>query len=59
MIEINNIIKTYGVGESAVHAVKGVSHTIPKDDFIVILGASGSGKSTLLHIISGLERPSI
>ena len=58
MIEIINAKKTYGVGESAVHALKGVSLKINKGDFTVLLGASGSGKSTLLHVTSGLERPS-
>ncbi|MDR0326627.1 MAG: ABC transporter ATP-binding protein [Oscillospiraceae bacterium] len=57
MIEIANATKTYGSGESAVAALKGVSLTIANGDFVVLLGASGSGKSTLLHIASGLERP--
>jgi putative ABC transport system ATP-binding protein len=57
MIEITNATKTYGSGESAVAALKGVSLTISDGNFVVLLGASGSGKSTLLHIASGLERP--
>jgi putative ABC transport system ATP-binding protein len=57
MIEITNATKTYGSGESAVAALKGVSITITDGDFVILLGASGSGKSTLLHIASGLERP--
>lgn len=57
MIEIFNAVKTYGSGESATAALKGVSLTINDGDFAVLLGASGSGKSTLLHIASGLERP--
>ena len=56
MIEIINARKTYGIGESAVNALKDVSLTIKNGDFTVLLGASGSGKSTLLHITSGLER---
>ena len=57
MIEIVNATKTYGAGENATAALKGVTLTINDGDFTVLLGASGSGKSTLLHIASGLERP--
>jgi len=57
MIEIINVTKTYGTGESATVALKGVSLTVNDGFFMVLLGASGSGKSTLLHIASGLERP--
>ena len=57
MIEINNVVKLYGAGENATHALKGVSLTIGDGDFTVLLGASGSGKSTLLHVASGLEYP--
>jgi putative ABC transport system ATP-binding protein len=55
MIEITNVMKTYGSGENATAALKGVSLTISDGSFTVLLGASGSGKSTLLHIASGLE----
>lgn len=57
MIEILKAAKTYGSGESATVALKGVSLKINDGDFTVLLGASGSGKSTLLHIVSGLECP--
>ena len=57
MIEIINAAKTYGTGENATAALKGVSLTVNDGDFVVLLGASGSGKSTLLNIASGLERP--
>ncbi|WP_281532418.1 ABC transporter ATP-binding protein [Anaerocolumna aminovalerica] len=57
MIEITNLAKTYGTGDNATAALKGVSLTINDGDFVVLLGASGSGKSTLLHTVSGLERP--
>lgn len=57
MIDILNSVKSYGSGESATTALKGISLTINDGDFTVLLGASGSGKSTLLHIASGLERP--
>ncbi len=57
MIEVKNIIKSYGNGESRFQVLQGISLAIQDGDFAVILGASGSGKSTLLNVISGLERP--
>lgn len=57
MIDVREITKTYGNGESALSVLKGISLKINDGGFYVILGASGSGKSTLLNVISGLERP--
>lgn len=57
MIDIREITKSYGSGESRFQVLKGLDLTIEDGDFAVILGASGSGKSTFLNIISGLERP--
>lgn len=57
MIELKNVVKTYGGGESEVEVLKGVNLSVADGEFIVILGASGSGKSTLLNVMSGLERP--
>lgn len=57
MIEIKNIKKIYGKGESLNEVLKDVSLTLESGSFSVILGASGSGKSTLLNVISGLESP--
>jgi ABC-type antimicrobial peptide transport system, ATPase component len=57
MIEVKDIIKSYGNGESWFQVLKGISLEIQDGDFVVILGVSGSGKSTLLNVISGLERP--
>lgn len=57
MIEIKDVTKTYGAGESANRVLKGVSLTIADGDFVVVTGASGSGKSTFLNVVSGLERP--
>ena len=56
-IQVNNISKIYGAGESKETALKAASMTIFEGDFISIMGPSGSGKSTLLHIISGLDNP--
>lgn len=57
MIEVKDIIKSYGYGESRFQVLQGISLEIKDGDFVVILGASGSGKSTFLNVISGLERP--
>ncbi len=57
MIEVKDIIKSYGSGESRFQVLQGISLEIEDGDFVVILGASGSGKSTFLNVISGLERP--
>jgi len=57
MIEVKNLVKTYGKKDSAFNAVDGVSFTIPTGKSIAILGKSGSGKSTLMHIMSGLDKP--
>ena len=56
-IQVNNISKIYGAGESKVTALKAASMTIFEGDFISIMGPSGSGKRTLLLIISGLDNP--
>lgn len=55
MINVKNLTKYYGKGESRFKALNGVSLTIRDGEFAAILGASGSGKSTLLNAISGLE----
>lgn len=57
MIEVKDIVKSYGNGESRFQVLQGISLEIEDGDFVVILGASGSGKSTFLNVISGLERP--
>jgi putative ABC transport system ATP-binding protein len=49
--------KTYGEGEAAVHALRGVDLTIGDGELVVLLGPSGSGKSTLLNVLGGLDRP--
>lgn len=54
-IEISNIKKSYGTGESKVEVLRGVTFDVNKGDFCVLLGPSGSGKSTLLNIIGGID----
>lgn len=49
--------RTYGSGDTAVHALREVDLAVRSGEFIVLLGASGSGKSTLLNILGGLDRP--
>ena len=57
LLDVNNICKTYGSGETAVHALKKVSFSVPKGEYVAIVGQSGSGKSTLLNIIGALDTP--
>jgi putative ABC transport system ATP-binding protein len=55
VINLTNITKTYGKGETAVHAVAGISLVVERGDYVAIMGASGSGKSTLMNIIGCLD----
>jgi putative ABC transport system ATP-binding protein len=57
MIEIKDITKTYGSGDTAFQALKGISFTIRDGEFVAIMGPSGSGKSTLMHILGCLDTP--
>lgn len=54
-LEISNIKRSFGEGESKVQVLKGINASIKKGEFCVLLGASGSGKSTLLNIIGGID----
>ena len=57
ILKVENLVKTYGKGETKINAVDDISFTINKGEFVAIVGASGSGKSTLLHLIGGVDRP--
>lgn len=54
-IKFVDVKKTYKVGEMEIHAVDGVSFTIKKGDFTIVVGASGAGKSTVLNILGGMD----
>ena len=57
LLEVKNISKTYGSGETAVKALKNVSFSVPKGEYVAIVRESGSGKSTLLNMIGALDMP--
>lgn len=55
MIEVNNLFKTYGRGETRVHALQGVNISIPQGGFLAVMGPSGSGKTTLMNILGCID----
>lgn len=57
LLEVRNVSKTYGRGETSVRALKEVSFSVPKGEFTAVVGESGSGKSTLLNLIGALDTP--
>lgn len=57
IISLNNIQKTYSIGQVIVNALQGINLKINKNEFVVIMGASGSGKTTLMNIIGCLDTP--
>jgi putative ABC transport system ATP-binding protein len=57
VVTARDVVRTYGQGDTAVHALRGVSLDIAKGALTAVMGPSGSGKSTLMHILAGLDRP--
>ena len=57
LVELRNLTKTFGTGETGTQVLKGLNLTVPRGGMIALLGASGSGKSTLLNILGTLLRP--
>lgn len=57
LLEVSKIYKIYGSGDTAVRALRNVSFSVPKGEYVAIVGESGSGKSTLLNMIGALDTP--
>jgi putative ABC transport system ATP-binding protein len=57
VIEAQNLIRVYGQGDAAVHALRGVSFVVGRGDYVAVMGASGSGKSTLMNLMGCLDVP--
>ena len=57
VVAAQDLTRTYGAGETAVAALRGVSLEIPRGHLTAVMGPSGSGKSTLMHILAGLDKP--
>jgi putative ABC transport system ATP-binding protein len=58
VVDINNVIKRFPVGDTEITILKGISFEVKEGEFVSIVGPSGNGKSTLLNMITGIDRPS-
>ncbi|WP_245939380.1 ABC transporter ATP-binding protein, partial [Actinacidiphila glaucinigra] len=56
MVVVEDLVRTFGAGDTAVHALGGVSFSVGRGELVALKGRSGSGKTTLLNIIGGLDR---
>lgn len=59
ILQVENLTKVYGTGDTAVTALNNASFSVEAGQFVAIVGSSGSGKSTLLHLVGGVDRPTL
>ena len=59
VVSARDLVKTYGSGDAAVHALAGVDLDVAPARFTAVMGPSGSGKSTLMHLLAGLDTPTV
>ena len=57
VLDVRDVTKTYGLGETLVHALRGTSLTVHRGEYVAVMGSSGSGKSTLMNILGCLDIP--